>query len=186
MHVSFCHQNKPIKGVCCKEQLAHHSPFQSPRFLRVSVSLRDSPVSASSARMTGVYHIRNLTWCWGSNLGPHAGPTPATFYKALSVLPASWRSMYFTKVSMTDGSTWGSPSASSLLSFFRLEPRPAHVSQKKALDITHPLLIPQCPIQALTATQSPWLPCLSLRRGSIDPPPIPNTQWENKNQELEG
>lgn len=28
--------------------------------------------------------------------------------------------------------------------------------------------------------------CPSLRKGYIDPPPISNTQWESKNQELEG
>lgn len=141
----------------CKEQLAHHSHSSLPGSCGAQWAWKTPLSQPSSARMTGMHHIWNSTWCWGSNLGPHAGPILAPFYKALYVPSPSWRSMYFTKVSMTDGSTWWSPSASSLLSFFRLELRPAHVSLKKVLDITHLPLIPRCPIQALTATQSPWL-----------------------------
>lgn len=154
MHVSFCHQNKPIKGVCCKEQLAHHSPFQSPRFLWGSVSLRDSRLSLP---------VPGWQVCTTFGIWPDA--------EALTwvlMLGQPWWS--FTKPSLCfllpEGpcillrSAWPMVQHEEALVllpcflFFRLEPRPAHVSQKKALDITHPLLIPQCPIQALMATQS--------------------------------
>lgn len=146
----------------CKEQLSCHCHSSLPGSCVGSGSLRESPALPPGAGMTDGHHIWIFTQCWGSNSGPHAGPTPVTFYRTLHVLPPSRRSTCFTEISVTGGqSTWGSPSASSLLSLFRLEPRPARESQLKALDIIHPLLIPCCPTQVLMAAQSPWLPvCL--------------------------
>lgn len=169
----------------CKEQLAQHRHSSLPGSCGAQWAWETPLSQPPSTRMTGVHHIRNLTWCWGSNLGPHAGPTPATFYNALYVLPASWRSTYFTKVSMTGGSTWGSSIA--LPAFFfqagaqtcscvteespRYHPSPSYSSLPNSGPDYNP---------------EPMITCLSLRRGSIDPPPISNNQWESKNQELEG